>query len=76
LIEALEATLAPFVWHEKPQLSPRHAAIFIKNRPHIGAFPAAWRGQGFEDVNRRMSAAGIVMPLFIGVSRRSDAQQL
>jgi hypothetical protein len=31
VIEVVEATLAPFINGEKPQLSPRPAASFIKN---------------------------------------------
>jgi hypothetical protein len=35
MIEFLERTLAPFTSSEKPQVSPRTAASFIKNSPYI-----------------------------------------
>jgi hypothetical protein len=37
--------------------------------------PAGQRETGFEKRNSRMSTGGIVMPVFIGFLRRSDAAQ-
>jgi hypothetical protein len=45
LIKALEATLAPFMQPEKPQIFPAPAASFISTDPDIIMLEASSRGR-------------------------------
>lgn len=56
MIESFDVTFAPFVNPEKPQVSPRPAARFIKERPAISTlgyspvtFCSAWTSQRGDD---------------------------
>jgi hypothetical protein len=49
MIEALEPTLALFVPHEKPQLSPGLAASFSRNGRQTPMFPGAGSADGIDN---------------------------
>jgi hypothetical protein len=75
VIEAVEATLAPLTNREKPQLSPRPAASFIKNGLHFrGVMHCSSHKTALLDLTMRMTEVEI-MPNFIGLLSSSLATQ-
>jgi hypothetical protein len=73
LIKALAVTFAPFGQPEKPQVFPRPAASFIKNGPDISMLEAIGGRRCRERRRFWKGAGGTVMPVLIGILRRSDA---
>jgi hypothetical protein len=73
MIEALGATVAPFVLREKPQLSPWLAACFIKNGPCISDLCAANEVRRIDRRKLQTIVGGAVVPVCIGFLRRSAA---
>jgi hypothetical protein len=67
LIKALEATLAPFVKPEKPQVFPSPATSFIKNGRDISMLGPVGRRRRRELRGCRKQADGTVMPILIGI---------
>src|SRR6266852_6528032 len=67
------ATLAPFIEREKPQVSPRLAASFIKNRNGIRRLRAArCRPSDWTEQSRRQPR-DMVVPVLIGFLRQYAA---
>jgi hypothetical protein len=75
VIQALAATFAPFAKPEKPQLSPRLAASFIKNGRCISGLRVANTHRCIARGKSRMKVGETVMPVSIGFLRESGAGQ-
>jgi hypothetical protein len=75
VIEAVGATLAPFINREKPQLSPRPAASFIKNGLHFRGLCIVRRTNGAARFNHWRMTEIEIMPNFIGLLSSSLAAQ-
>jgi hypothetical protein len=75
VIEAVEATLAPFIKREKPQLFPRPAASFIKNGLRFRELCIVRRKNGAGGGSHWRMTEAKVMRNFIGLLSSSLATQ-